>query len=398
MNYETGSMNNDGTLSLPDERAPRRRRWIIGIVVAVAALLIAWWAFGRSTAAGNAGSTAAAATADAKAQIPPVTIAVPGRVPVVRVISATGSLAARVDMPVGSVGEGGLVTRVMVQPGDWVKAGQLLASVDRSVQVETAASLAAQIKVAQADADIAQSELERAKALVDRGFISKADLDRKASTRDGAVARVRVAQAQLAETMARNGRLDIRAPASGLVLTRNVEPGQVVGVQSQTLFRIARDGEMELRAQLGESDLARISVNDSAQVTPVGSARHFAGHVWQLSPVVDAQTRQGIARIAIPFDPALRPGGFASAEISSGTSLAPQLPQSAIQSDDKGNYVYVIDAKDQVVRQPIKVGQVSDAGVSIAAGLNGDERVVVSAGAFLNPGQKVKPVLQGKRG
>lgn len=394
MNYETGTIGEDAPLSLPDMTSPpRRRRWIVALVAAVIALALAFWAFSRG---GSAGGDASSAD-QAKAQIPVVTVTVPGRVPVARTISATGSLSARVDMPVSVVGEGGMVTNVLVQPGDWVRKGQVLASIDRSVQVETAASLAAQVKVAQADADIAQSELERAQQLVDRGFISKADLQRKESTRDSAFAKVRVAKAQLAETQARNGRLEVRAPEAGLVLTRDVEPGQVVLSTSGVLFRIAKDGEMELRAALGEGDLALIKVNDAAQVTPVGSQQHFAGRVWQVSPVVDPQTRQGIARIALSYNAALRPGGFAAADITSGTAPAPLLPQSAIQSDDKGNYVYVIDAKDQVVRQPVKVGQVSDAGVAVSAGLVGNEKVVVSAGAFLNPGQKVAPVMQGKR-
>ncbi|MGL1636537.1 hypothetical protein ACSTI0_00600, partial [Vibrio parahaemolyticus] len=87
---------------------------------------------------------------------------------------------------VGVSGEGGIVTRVLVEPGQWVEKGQVLARVDRSVQTQTAASLAAQIKVAQADATLAQSQLDRAKQLVSRGFISRSDIDTKTATRDAA--------------------------------------------------------------------------------------------------------------------------------------------------------------------------------------------------------------------
>src|SRR3546814_5026845 len=135
-------------------------------------------------------------------------------------------------MPVGVAGGGGRFTRVLVDAGTWVKAGQVLATVDRSVQSETAASLAAQVRVAGADAKLAQADLDRAKQLVSRGFISQADIDSKTATRDAAVARVNVAKASLAETPARNGRLDHRAPAAGLVLTRDVEPGQIVSAGS----------------------------------------------------------------------------------------------------------------------------------------------------------------------
>jgi RND family efflux transporter MFP subunit len=296
-------------------------------------------------------------------------------------------------MPVGVVGEGGMVTRVLVQPGDWVRAGQVLATVERSVQAEQVRSLAAQVEVQRANAKLAQAQLDRAKALVGRGFISAADIDQRTATRDQAEAQVRVAAAQLAEQQARTGRLDIRAPASGLVLTRTVEPGQIVQAGGGTLFRMAKDGEMEMQAQVAEGDLATLRAGNSATVTPIGSTQTFAGRLWQVSPVVDPQTRQGIARIAIPYNAAIRPGGFASALLTSGSGTAPLLPESAVQSDPKGSYVYVVNAKGQVERREVTVGQVSDNGVAVTSGITGIEQIVTSAGAFLTPGQKVKPEL-----
>ena len=109
--------------------------------------------------------------------------------------------------------------------------------------------------------------------------------------------------------------------------------------------------------------------------------------------MVDPQTRQGIARIAIPYNAAIRPGGFASAMLTSGSGTAPLLPESAVQSDPKGSYVYVVNAKGQVERRDVTVGQVSDNGVAVTSGITGTEQIVTSAGAFLTPGQKVKPEL-----
>jgi RND family efflux transporter MFP subunit len=388
MNYESGQLGHTETLALPGEERPRGRRRAVWIAVAVAlALLAAWYAFGRG--GGEAGPKAPPIE-----QAPPVTVIAPGRQTVDRLISANGSLAARREMPVGVVGEGGRVTRVLVEPGQWVGAGQVLATVDRSVQAQTAASLAAQIRVAQADAQLAQNNLDRAKALVANGFVSRADIDSRTAARDAAVARVRVAQAQLAQQRAANGRLDIRAPAAGLVLTRQVEPGQVVSGGSGVLFRMAQGGELEMRALLSEADLTGLRTGARATVTPVGSDRSFQGQVWQVSPVIDPQTRQGVARIALKYDPALRPGGFAAATIVGGANVVPLLPESAVQTDRTGNYVYVIDAENRAVKRPVKTGPVTDQGVAVLDGLSGTERVVVAAGAFLSPGQKVKPILQ----
>ncbi|RMB52088.1 RND family efflux transporter MFP subunit [Sphingomonas sp. PP-CE-3A-406] len=393
MNYETkmaghlGASESEEQLALPDYTAPsHRRRNIIIAVLVVLAIVAAVVAF-------KSGKKEAAAGPVIE-QVPTVSVVVPGRKIVDRTISATGTIAARREMPVGVAGEGGMITRVLVEPGQWVAAGQVLATVDRSVQTETAASLAASVNVARSDETIAQAELDRAQQLVDRGFISKADLQRKAATRDAAAARVKVAQASLGEARARNGRLDIRAPAAGLVLTRGVESGQVVGAGTGVLFRMAAAGQMEMRAQLSESDLAGLHPGARATVVPVGTTQGFPGEVWQVSPVIDPQSRQGIARIAVKYDPALRPGGFAAATIVGGATQAPLLPDSALQSDEKGSFVYIVGADDKAVRRAVKIGQVYDEGVTILSGLDGSERVVLSAGGFLAPGQKVKPVTK----
>jgi len=382
------------TQSYYEEADSRRKRtWlIIAVVLMALALAATWYAF-SSSKDGAAGADGAAGGAGAAA-VPSITVVIPGRQSVQSTISTNGTIAARREMPVGVAGEGGQVVRVLVEPGQWVGAGQPLAVIDRSVQAQQAASLAASIRVAQADADLAQAELTRADALVARGFISKADMDRKRATRDAANARVRVAQAQYAEAQARNGRLNIVAPAAGLVLTRGVEPGQIVGAGSGVLFRMARGGEMELLAQMAEADLQRVRVGTRATISPVGTNLQIAGQVWQVSPVINPDTRQGMVRIAVPYSAALRPGGFADARLVSGTEEAPLLPESAVQSGPEGSYVLIVDGKNIIQRRAVKVGTITDDGVSIASGLAGNERVVVLAGAFLNVGDKVKPVVQ----
>jgi len=157
------------------------------------------------------------------------------------------------------------------------------------------------------------------------------------------------------------------------------------------LFRIAEKGEMEMQARISEQDLATMHVGGEAQVTPVGGQTSVTGQIWQLSPVIDPTTRQGVARIALPYTTALRPGGFANASIVGGNADVPLLPESAVLSDVKGNFVYVLGADNRVVRRDVKVGEVDDRGVSIVSGLSGKETVVTSAGAFLNANDKITP-------
>lgn len=392
MNRETSILSSDNLVVV--DRSRRRRMLLIAAGIAIAiAVVLAFMLLGGGGDKPATGPGAAGKGAD-KGQVPTVSVVVPGRISVSRSIGATGTLDARVDMPVGVAGEGGMVTRVLVQPGQWVGAGQTLATIDRSVQGQEAAQLAAQIRVARADAALAQNELDRAQALVSRGFVSQADLDRKRAARDAAQARVGVAQAAYNASRARIGRLDIRAPAGGLVLERRVEPGQVVSAGAGALFRIARGGEMELLAQLSENDLAAVPVGAPAVVTPAGTTQRFNGSVWQISPVISEQNRQGVARVAIPYNSGLRPGGFASVEILAGSQEAPVLPESAILSDEEGTFVYIVNAKNEIERRPVKTGVVTKRGIAVIAGLSGQETVVLRAGGFLNPGEKVRPQRQ----
>jgi RND family efflux transporter MFP subunit len=390
MNRETSIRSSDSdTVVVVDDGARRRKRIaIIGAaLVAVAAIIIALMMMGgkEEGAAGNAAPTA---------QIPTVSVAVPGHSSVARVVTVSGALAAKRDQPIGIAGQGGRVTRVLVDAGSWVGAGQVLATVDRSVQSQQSAQQAAQIAAARADAELAQNNYERALALVDRGFISKADLEAKKAARDAANAQVRVAQAQLGQTRAQIEQLNIRAPTSGLILQRNIEVGQIVSPGSGDLFRLALGGAMEMRAQVAQQDISSIHVGMPATVTPIGANQSVAGNVWQVSPVIDPQSRQGEVRIAIPYSAAIRPGGFAEAKITAGATSAPLLPQSAVLSDSKGNYVYIVNPKNEVERRDVTIGNVDNRGVTIAQGLSGQERVVLSAGPFLNPGQKVHPRLK----
>jgi len=154
MNYETTL---SGTLDggLLEENRERNRKRINLALVVVAILVVvgaAYYFMGGSSETAPAG-------ADKDAQAQTVTVVAPGRDTVVRAINATGTLAARRDIPVGVVGEGGRVLNVYVDAGDWVRQGQVMVSVDRSVQTQQAAALEAQIGVARADLQLAQNVL-----------------------------------------------------------------------------------------------------------------------------------------------------------------------------------------------------------------------------------------------
>lgn len=386
--HEAG-MHDGSSYDAEPRRRSRRWLWALG-VLALAGL--ATLGVIRHRNAADAGA------ADKAAQAQTVSYIVPGRTTVARAITASGVLAARRNMPVGIAGEGGRVVSVLVDAGAWVRAGQVLAVVDRSVQSQQVESQAANIEVQRANARLAQANLDRALKLVSNGFISKADVDKLVATRDAANAQVRVAQATLGQLRATAARLNIVAPADGLVLSRGVEPGQIVSPGSGVLFQIAKGGEMEMQARVAEVDLAQMAVGVPAEVVPVGTTRTFHGQIWQLAPTIDTQSRQGLARVALAYDPALRPGGFATATIKAGAVTAPVLPESAILNDSKGAYVYVVGAGNKAERRSIKTGDVTEQGIVVSSGLDGTEHVVLRAGGFLNQGDKINPVAAKPNG
>ncbi|APG63276.1 efflux transporter periplasmic adaptor subunit [Sphingorhabdus lutea] len=389
MNFEANDMTQNNYESpFADEDVKRKRKMIIIIAIVLVSIIAA--AFIAIKMQGGTSADEAEKPADGQGQ--QVTIITAQEANVDKIISATGTIAAKREIPIGVVGEGGLVARVYADAGDWVKQGQVLVSVDRAVQSQSLNALRAQSEISRADLQLAENELNRAKQLVDRGFISKADIDRKTAARNSAAARLRAAQAQIGELQARNARLDIRAPSSGYILERNVEVGQTISQGGAVIFRMAQGGEMEVEAMLGESDLSALGIGVPAQVTPVGTSEAFSGRIWQISPTINPQTRQGMARVALPFNTALRPGGFASVNIRAGTITAPILPESAIQNDKQGPFVYIVGAENKVERRNIKTGAVTANGLAVTSGLNGNEKIVLRAGGFLNPGEKVRPV------
>ncbi|MEN3972949.1 efflux RND transporter periplasmic adaptor subunit [Sphingomicrobium sp. XHP0235] len=394
------TMTRETTMEWPmltDEAAKTRKRrriaLIAGIIIVVAALVFAFTLM-RGEEEGASGPAAAGAQSDGRA--PTVTVIVPGQSEVGQTIVASGTMGARRDQSIGVSGQGGRVTRVLVEQGDFVRQGQLLASIERDVQTQQAAQQRASIAAAQADAELARNNLERARQLVERGFVSQADIDQRQATYDAAVARVEVARAQLRQTQASIGQLDIRAPNSGLILERNIEVGQVVG-GGTPVFRMARGGEMEMRAEVSQQDLASINVGMNAIVKPTGTESEFQGRVWQVEPTIDPQSRQGEVRIAIPYDPVIRPGGFAEARIGAGATTAPLLPQSAVLADARGNYVMIVNDENKVERLDVVIGAVDDRGVTIASGLSGNERIISRAGSFVTVGREVSPVRAAAR-
>ena len=322
--------------------------------------------------------------------IPLISVMTPGLKAVTSTVSFTGAIAARYDMPIGNDGDTGRIVGVYVEAGDHVERGQLLAKLSDTVLIPQVNRLEAALEQAKAQAALSAAEYRRAERIESAGALSAEDIEKRHATAITDAANVKVVAAQLAEAEARVTRTRIVAPIAGTVLTRKAEVGQIANPGGEALFRIASGGEVEMRGQLAEQDLAQVQVGDTAIVHITGVPQAFESRVRLLGAIIDPQTRLGEIRISLKPEPALRPGAFARGTVSVGQAMRPVVPQTAVLSDGSGSYVFVVDAKSRAERREVRVADTSDQGVIIASGLNGSERVVTTAAGFLRDGEEVK--------
>jgi HlyD family secretion protein len=323
---------------------------------------------------------------------PAVTVTEAGRSAAPTTVSITGTIGARYDTPIGAEGDAGRVSAVYVEAGDHVKRGQVLARIDTSVLLPQVANLQAALDLAQAESELAAAEYQRAVAVGKSGALSTEETERRRSSSVTAAAKVKVAAAQLAEAQARLARAEVRAPADGIILTRTVEVGQTVSPAGSPLFRMAEGDEVELRGDVAETDLPLLKVGQAVNVRLTGSPQVYPGRVRLLGAVIDPQTRLGMIRVLLAPDPNLRPGAFARAEVVVSNAQRIVLPQTAVLTDEKGSYVLVVNSDDKIERRPVHVSGMVQNGVTIADGVSATDRVVATAGAFLQVGESVKPV------
>jgi len=324
--------------------------------------------------------------------VPLISVMTPGLKAVTSSVTFTGAIAARYDMPIGNDGETGRIVAVYVEPGDHVQRGQPLAKLDQSVLIPQVNRLAAALEQAQAQAALSAAEYRRAQGVESAGALSAEDIEKRRATAVTDAANVKVAAALLAEGEARLNRTRIVAPIAGTVLTRRAEVGQIASPGGEALFRIASGGEIEMRGQLAEQDLAQVKVGDAASVHLTGLPQAFEGRVRLLGAIIDPQTRLGEIRITLKPDPALRPGAFARGTVAVNEALRPVVPQTAVLTDTGGSYVYLVNAQSHAERRAVRVADTSDQGVVISSGLTGSERVVTTAAGFLRDGEEVKAV------
>jgi HlyD family secretion protein len=399
------------------------RKILIGIALALAFAMISLTLVGRSlpTPTGPAESRAAKEPGKTELFAPAVTVARVSTAEFVETVLATGSLVAREEILVGPEVEGLRITEVLADEGQRVAKGDVLArlvadTLDAQMAASDAALARTAAAIAQAKSSIVQAEArfaeagnayERAKPLRAAGHMTDAVFDQReqayrtakaqlAAAKDGLlVAEAERAQveAQRRELTWRRGRVEVRAPAYGLISRRLARVGGHAAGAAEPMFRIVAKGEVELDAEVVETRLGALKPGQQARVAVAGLGE-VVGTVRLVSPEVDKATRLGRVRIFLGDNAGLRIGSFARGSIvtASGTGLA--VPASAVLYGPDGPTVQVV-VGGRVETRHVKTGLAAGVLVEVRAGLAAGDLVVARAGTFLREGDTVRPVVAG---
>lgn len=307
-------------------------------------------------------------------------------------VRATGRLVVREEVAVGTELTGYRVADVMVDEGDRVKKGQPLARLDDTLLRAQIAQAEATLAQQKASATLRKNQFDRASSLGQAGALSVDAVDQARAAWETASAALMAAEAAVNEMRVRQARMVLRAPEGGVILQRSIRPGDISSVASSTpYFRIARDGLVELDAELPDSRLADVKVGDGAKVhLPTGET--ISGKVRFVSPRVDQNTNLGRVRIELPYDQALRPGSFAEAMFDGSAGEALTVLSSAVRYEAGGPVLMVVDDKNVVRRTPVKLGSRFGDYVQIVEGVSAGARVLATGAAFTLDGDVIQPV------
>jgi HlyD family secretion protein len=308
-------------------------------------------------------------------------------------IAAMGRLVVREEAAVGSELPGYRVSRVYVDEGDMVKQGQAMAQLDDTLLQAQIAQAEATLATQKANVEFRRSQLERAEALAKEGAVSRAQLDQNRMEAASSEASLLASQANVNEMKVRQARMTLRAPVAGMVLQRTIRPGEISGAGTP-YFRIARDGLVELDAELADLKLAQIKVGDPVDVT-LSTGERLKGTVRFISPRVDAASGLGRARVELPRDAALRPGAFAQASFNGASDRVLTVAASAIRYEAGGPALMVVDAANKVTHMPVKLGGRVGDYVQIVEGPPAGSRVLATGSAFTLDGDVITPVEEG---
>lgn len=370
-----------------------RRPTLAAVAVAAVIGAAALWSVVTQAQDGKAPSDATKKAAQAARPALTVTLTSPQPADWPQVIAANGNVAAWQEAVIGAELSGYRLTEVLVNVGDVVRKGQLLARLSSD-------TVAAELNQSRAAAEEAQANLAEAKANADRarqiqasGALSAQQINQFLTAEQTALARLNAARAKVQADELRLAQTRVLAPDDGVISARTATVGSLAQ-NGQELFRLIRGGRLEWRAEVTANELARVKPGMPATLQPPGAApaARVQGKVRMVAPTVDAQTRNAIVYVDLPAGGAVRAGMFVRGELQVGQGSALTLPQAAVVLRDGFAYVYRIGADNRVAELKVETGRRVGDRVEITRGLTADMKLVASGAGFLADGDAVRVV------
>ena len=367
---------------------------------------------------------AAAAEPAREVEPPAVSVTAAKRRPFVDRLFVSGTLVAREEADVSARMDGVTIVELDAEDGDVVKAGQVLARLDKTqLEAQFAQNDAA---IARADAAIEQSKslIDQSKAQVNwttddferarklgSSVMSTSQIEQRETALKTAEAQLQAAdhaltvseadrrarEAERRELQVKLSRTDVVAPVAGIVSRRSAKVGGTVSTAGEPLFRIIQDGAVDLEAEVAEQYLPRLQVGMPAKLKLPGLSGDLTAQVRLVNQEVDKGSRTGKVRIALVDASRARIGAFASGEVDLVERDGVSVPASALKVDGESAHLMVV--KDNVIEdRKVTPGIVDGDAVEIRDGLAEGESVVARAAAFLRPHDRVRPMADAATG
>ena len=384
---------------MPEPVSPSKRRPLS--LAAVLALVLAGaspWAPGPGA---RAQAEAPPTQGETQAQRPAlsVTLTAPEPADWPRIVTAYGNVVAQQEAVIGPELSGYRLTKVLVDVGDRVTQGQLLARVaDEVVAAELAQSRAA-VEEAQAQLTEARADADRARTrrVEASGALSAQQIDQFLAGEQSAQARLSAARAKVQADELRLSQTRILAPEDGVISARTATVGSLAQPGAE-LFRMILGGRLEWRAQVTALELAQVAPGMTAALVPPGAApgegpvARVEGRVRMVAPTLDPQTRYALVYVDLPAESPLRAGMFVRGELAIGQAKALTLPQSAVVLREGFAYVFQVGDDGRVGEVKVELGRRVGDRVEITRGVTAEMRLVATGAGFLADGDLVRVV------
>lgn len=307
-------------------------------------------------------------------------------------MSVNGSLAAWQEAIIGSQLNGVRIDALRVEVGDTVKKGQTLAVFDQETIKADLAQARAGVAEAQALYEQAKLNADMIRNITDQGAVSAQERNQIVAAEKSAQARLMSAKALQTQQEIRLRNSTVTALDDGVISSRTATLGAVPN-PGQELFRLVRQQRLEWQAEVTDSELSRIK--EGMPVTVFNEAQALKGTVRTISPVINAESRNGMVYVDVrgAYAKGLKPGMYLRGEFDLGEQTANVIPQTSIIERDGFTYAFTLDeSTSQVQRIKLQVNKAQGEFIEVLDGLKPGDKVVKSGVAFLAHGDLVKVV------